>query len=306
MAQKVAVLMGGDSSERNISLMSGNAVLISLRENGINAYPIDTKHVSILDIKKQNFDKAFITLHGRGGEDGFLQAILEFLKISYTGSGILASALTIDKIRTKLLWKGYGLPTSNFVWLNRNNIGKKIDEKIKMIIKSLGFPVVVKPNTEGSSIGISKSNNVSDLYLAIEKAFSYDDNILIENFLSGPEYTVGILGTEVLPPIRIEPENEFYDYNSKYIAKNTNYFCPSDLDKEHEQEIKNLAISAWNILGCHGCGRIDIMMDNHKKFQLLEVNTCPGMTNKSLIPMAAKQFGLSFSQLVLKILEMDN
>lgn len=304
MTEKVAVLMGGTSAERDVSLMSGAAVLAGLREMGIDAHAVDTRDVSVLDLKQQGFAKAFIALHGRGGEDGTLQAVLEFLQLPYTGSGVMASAITMDKLRSKLLWQGRGLPSGKFVWLTRQQHEQGLDAEITDAIEALGLPLFVKPSCEGSSVGISRVNHADALPAALEEAFRHDDDVLIEAFLSGAEYTVGIVGEQILPSIRIKTASEFYDYEAKYISDDTEYFCPSGLSAEQEAELQTLVWSAWRALGCSGWGRVDVMADGEGNFQLLEVNASPGMTSHSLVPMAAKQAGYSFPQLVARILEL--
>lgn len=304
MTDKVAVLMGGTSAEREVSLMSGNAVLAGLREAGIDAHAVDTRDVSVLTLKEQGFDSAFIALHGRGGEDGTLQAMLEFLQLPYTGSGVMASAITMDKLRTKLLWQGRGLPSGRFVWLTRQQYQYGLDEETRDAITALGLPLFVKPSSEGSSVGISRVNTLDTLPAALEEAFRHDNDVLIEAFLSGAEYTVGIVGDQILPSIRIQTASEFYDYEAKYISDDTQYFCPAGLSAEKEAELQTLVLDAWRALGCSGWGRVDVMTDGEGNFQLLEVNTSPGMTSHSLVPMAAREAGMSFSQLVARILEL--
>ncbi|WP_343554720.1 D-alanine--D-alanine ligase [Pantoea sp.] len=304
MTEKVAVLLGGTSAEREVSLMSGTAVLAGLREMGIDAHAVDTRDVSVLELKQQGFAKAFIALHGRGGEDGTLQAVLEFLQLPYTGSGVMASAITMDKLRSKLLWQGRGLPSGKFVWLTRQQHEQGLDAEILASIEALGLPLFVKPSCEGSSVGISRVNHADALPAALEEAFRHDDDVLIEAFLSGAEYTVGIVGEQILPSIRIKTASEFYDYEAKYISDDTEYFCPSGLSAEKEAELQKLVSAAWRALGCSGWGRVDVMADGDGNFQLLEVNTSPGMTSHSLVPMAAKQAGYSFPQLVARILEL--
>jgi len=299
MSDKVAVLMGGTSAERDVSLNSGKAVLAGLLEAGVNAHPLDPKDYPVTQLKDDGFTKVFIALHGRGGEDGTLQGVLEFLSLPYTGSGVMASALTMDKFRTKLVWQALNLPVSPFVALFK---GKPCD--IQMIITKLGLPLIVKPANEGSSVGMSKVVSVDELKPALEKAFEHDDVILVEKWLSGPEYTIAILGDDVLPSIRIQPAAVFYDYEAKYLSDDTQYFCPSGLSEAKEQEIAQLAQAAYQAVNCRGWGRVDVMMDSDGKMYLLEVNTSPGMTNHSLVPMAARQYGLTFSQLVVKILEL--
>lgn len=304
MADKVAVLMGGTSAEREVSLMSGKAVLAGLREAGINAHAVDTREVSVLTLKEQGFDAAFIALHGRGGEDGTLQAVLEFLQLPYTGSGVMASAITMDKLRTKLLWQGRGLPSGRFVWLTREQYQAGLTAETREAVEALGLPLFVKPSSEGSSVGISRVNALEALPAALDEAFRHDDNVLIEAFLSGAEYTVGIIGDQILPAIRIQTASEFYDYEAKYISDDTQYFCPAGLSAEREAELQKLVWDAWRALGCSGWGRVDVMADGEGNFQLLEVNTSPGMTSHSLVPMAAREAGMSFSRLVARILEL--
>lgn len=299
MSEKVAVLMGGTSAERDVSLNSGKAVLAGLLEAGVNAHALDPKDYPVTQLKDDGFTKVFIALHGRGGEDGTLQGVLEFLSLPYTGSGVMASALTMDKFRTKLIWQSLNLPVSPFIALSKD---EPFD--IQAIITKLGLPLIVKPSNEGSSVGMSKVVSVSELKPAIETAFQHDSMILVEKWLSGPEYTVAILGDDVLPSIRIQPAAVFYDYEAKYLSDDTQYFCPSGLSEEKEKEIAELARAAYKAVNCRGWGRVDVMMDGDGKMYLLEVNTSPGMTNHSLVPMAARQYGLEFSQLVVKILEL--
>ncbi|XP_031628636.1 uncharacterized protein LOC116344299 [Contarinia nasturtii] len=304
MSDKVAVLMGGTSAERETSLLSGNSVVTGLREAGIDAHAIDTRDFPIQSLKEQGFKKAFIALHGRGGEDGTLQAVLESLNIPYTGSGVMASAIAMSKLRTKLLWRGYNLPVARFVWLTRQQKEAGLDDSTLKKIEALGLPIFIKPSNEGSSIGVSRVDCLDALSAALEEAFKYDNDVLIEAFLSGAEYTVGILGDQVLPSVRIQSENGFFDYNAKYISDKTQFFCPSGLSEKREAEIRALVSSAWRVLGCNGWGRIDVMADGEGNFHLLEANTSPGMTSHSIFPMAAKEAGLSFSETVNRILEL--
>ncbi|XBC40931.1 MAG: D-alanine--D-alanine ligase [Buchnera aphidicola (Nurudea yanoniella)] len=303
MIEKVAVLLGGTSKERNISLLSGYNILNSLLNSKINAYPIDTKYYPIIQLPTQGFKKAFLALHGNEGENGTIQGILKYLNISYTGSRILSSAISIDKMKTKLLWNSVNLPTIPYYFTNIEKFEKTSKKTFQKNILSLGLPLIIKPNTGGSSIGISLINSYNYLKKACMKAFQYDKNILIEKFVYGSEYSVGILENKILPSVLIISKNAFYDYKSKYESENTKYFCPSGLDKKKEIELKKIIKMAWNILGCTGWGRIDLIMDKYKKFWLLEMNTCPGMTKKSLIPIASKQAGISFKSLVLTILK---
>ncbi|CRY73262.1 D-alanine--D-alanine ligase [Yersinia pseudotuberculosis] len=302
MAEKVAVLLGGTSAEREVSLLSGQAVLAGLKEAGIDAYGVDTKDFPVTQLKEQGFDKVFIALHGRGGEDGTLQGVLEFLQLPYTGSGVMASALTMDKLRTKLVWQALGLPISPYVALNRQQFETLSPEELVACVAKLGLPLIVKPSHEGSSVGMSKVDHASELQKALVEAFQHDSDVLIEKWLSGPEFTVAILGDEVLPSIRIQPPGVFYDYDAKYLSDKTQYFCPSGLSDESEQQLAALALQAYQALDCSGWGRVDVMQDSDGHFYLLEVNTSPGMTSHSLVPMAARQYGLSFSQLVARIL----
>ena len=304
MAEKVAVLLGGTSAEREVSLMSGNAVLAGLKEAGIDAHAVDIRDFPVTRLKDEGFDKAFIALHGRGGEDGTLQGVLEFLQIPYTGSGVMASAITMDKLRTKYLWQGCGLPVSPYVAITRKEMDTGLSAETQARITALGLPLFVKPSNEGSSVGITRVNQADSLQAAIDEAFRHDDDVLIEAFLSGPEYTVGVIGNDVLPSIRIQVVSEFYDYEAKYFSDDTEYFCPSGLSAEKEAELSDIVLKAWRALGCSGWGRVDVMMGGDGEFYLLEVNTSPGMTSHSLVPMAGKQAGMTFSQLVTRILEL--
>ncbi|WP_118984958.1 D-alanine--D-alanine ligase [Photorhabdus sp. CRCIA-P01] len=304
MAEKVAVLLGGTSAEREVSLLSGQAVLAGLREAGIDAHPVDTTDFPVTQLKEAGFEKVFIALHGRGGEDGTLQGVLEFLQLPYTGSGVMASALSMDKLRTKQLWQGIGLTVSPYVSINSQQFERLTDSQLQEYVADLGLPLIVKPSLEGSSVGMTKVNEISELRGALEAAFRYDVDLLVEKWLYGPEYTVAILGDTALPSIRIQPAAVFYDYDAKYWSEETQYFCPSGLSDEKEQQLTELALKAYQSVGCRGWGRVDVMMDTDGDFYLLEVNTSPGMTSHSLVPMAARQAGLSFSQLVVKILEL--
>ncbi|EKT66981.1 D-alanine--D-alanine ligase [Providencia alcalifaciens] len=304
MTEKIAVLFGGTSAEREVSLQSGNAVLAGLRQAGIDAHPIDTQDFSVVTLKEAGFDKAFIALHGRGGEDGTIQGMLEFMGLPYTGSGVMASALSMDKLRTKQLWQGAGLSVSPYISLNRQKYTNIKKEQLAQQVKHLGLPLIVKPSLEGSSVGMSKVDSLDALPEAIELAFQFDDTLLIEKWLSGPEYTVAVLGDEVLPSIRIQPPGIFYDYEAKYLSDETQYFCPSGLTNDLEAKLADMAMKAYQAVGCRGWGRVDVMQDSDGEFYLLEVNTSPGMTSHSLVPMAARQAGMDFSQLVVRILEL--
>ena len=304
MTDKIAVLLGGTSAEREVSLNSGAAVLAGLREGGIDAYPVDPKEVDVTQLKSMGFQKVFIALHGRGGEDGTLQGMLELMGLPYTGSGVMASALSMDKLRSKLLWQGAGLPVAPWVALTRAEFEKGLNDKQLAEISSLGLPVIVKPSREGSSVGMSKVVAENALQDALRLAFQHDEEVLIEKWLSGPEFTVAILGEEILPSIRIQPSGTFYDYEAKYLSDETQYFCPTGLEASQEANLQALVLKAWTTLGCKGWGRIDVMLDSDGQFYLLEANTSPGMTSHSLVPMAARQAGMSFSQLVVRILEL--
>ncbi|QJC34847.1 D-alanine--D-alanine ligase [Enterobacteriaceae endosymbiont of Donacia piscatrix] len=303
MSNKIVVLFGGNSLEREISLKSGKSILNILKKSGINAIGIDPIKFPLLYLNKYGFKKAFIALHGKGGEDGVIQSILEYLNIPYTGSGVLSSAITINKFLTKIIWKEHGLPIIYpHLLLNKKKFTKKNYLIIEQKILKIKFPVIIKPNCNGSSLGIFKINHKDDLFNALEKSFIYDDNILIEQYIKGTEYSIGILNNKMLPPIRIEYSNIFYDYQSKYCLNNTKYFCPSGLNKSKEKELENIILKAWKVLNCKVWGRIDVILDENKNFQLLEINTIPGMTPKSLYPIAAQKAGLSFYNLIMKIL----
>ncbi|MEG5855124.1 D-alanine--D-alanine ligase [Enterobacter mori] len=303
MADKIAVLFGGTSAEREVSLNSGAAVLAGLREGGVDAHPVDPKEIDVTQLKAMGFDKVFIALHGRGGEDGTLQGLLELIGLPYTGSGVMASAISMDKLRSKLLWQGAGLPVAPWVALTRTECELGLSDSVNTRIAALGLPVIVKPSREGSSVGMSKVDKAEDLSAALTLAFQHDEEVLIEKWLSGPEFTVAMLGEEILPSIRIQPAGVFYDYEAKYLSDETQYFCPSGLEAESEADLQSLVLKAWNVLGCRGWGRIDVMLDGDGQFYLLEANTSPGMTSHSLVPMAARQAGMSFSQLVVRILD---
>ncbi|VFP82044.1 D-alanine--D-alanine ligase [Candidatus Erwinia haradaeae] len=306
MAKKIAVLLGGTSSERQISLLSGAAVLQGLKDAGINAYPIDVCNFPLMKLKKKGFIKAFIALHGRGGEDGIIQGVLEYLKLPYTGSGIMASSIAMDKVRSKYIWQGLGLPVPPFVLLTQDQMNSPWDKEVIVKLDQLGFPLFVKPNQEGSSLGSSRVNHKSELNKSLIHAFHYDNEVLIERFLVGEEYTVSIIGMDLLPSIRIKSRGQYYDYHSKYTSNQTQYFCPSGLSMQKEDELYALSIKAWNAIGCTGSGRVDIIMDDKEKFYLLEINSSPGMTSHSLLPLAAKQAGINFPSLVSRILSLAN
>jgi len=298
---RVGVLFGGLSAEREISLQSGAAVIEALEEAGIEFVAIDVGDNIIADIQAANIDRAFLILHGPGGEDGRMQALLEFLNIPYTGSDVASSALAMDKLRTKQLWRGVdingqqGLPTPEFAVLIEGSDFAKV-------LGKLGGEVIVKPANEGSSIGMSRVNTAAALEVAFQTAAQYQGSVLVERLIVGAEYTVAILDGVALPPIKLETDHSFYDFNAKYLADDTRYICPCGLSAEKEHELKTLALNAFNSVGCRGWGRVDVMADAQQNFYLLEVNTAPGMTGHSLVPMAAKAVGLSFAELVLTVL----
>lgn len=292
---RVGVLLGGTSSEREISLQSGAAVLAALEEAGIEHVAIDVGVNAIADIQAAKIDRAFLALHGSGGEDGRIQAVLEYLNIPFTGSGVQASALAMDKLRTKQLWRGVDLSTPDFAVLSADSDWGKL-------LGELGGEVMVKPAHEGSSIGMARVKAAQELASAFTNAAQYDGSVIAERLIVGSEFTVAILDGEALPPIKLETDHTFYDFNAKYIANDTRYICPCGLTPEKESELKQLALAAFDAVGCEGWGRVDVMADASLNFYLLEVNTLPGMTSHSLVPMAAKVRGLSFSELVLTIL----
>ena len=293
---KVAVLMGGWAAERDVSLKSGAAVLQGLLEQGVDAHAVDANR-DVLDVlRAEKFDRVFNILHGRGGEDGELQGALELLQIPYTGCGVMASAISMDKLMTKRIWTGSGLPTPAFEILTPESDFEKVVEK-------LGLPVMVKPAQEGSSIGMSKVSEAHQLKSAYEEAANYDDVVFAEQWVMGKEFTVAVLGDDVLPPIRLETQADFYDFDAKYTSNDTQYHCPCGLDDEAINALQTLSKAAFDIIGGTGWGRVDVMQDSNGTFWLIEVNTVPGMTDHSLVPMAAKQQGLSFSALTVEILK---
>jgi len=293
---KVAVLMGGPSAEREVSLKTGKAVLSALQRQNVMARGMDADKSTLRILEDEKFERVFIALHGRWGEDGVIQGALEMLDIRYTGSGVLGSALAMDKLRSKYLWSATGIPTPEYVVLAS---GTDPDE----VVGKIGLPVFVKPVREGSSLGISKAKTSAELKAAWEMAAKYDDQVIAERFIDGAEITCGILGDQALPLIRIETDREFYDYEAKYILDTTRYLCPCGLPSGQELELQSLARRAFTILGCSGWGRVDFMLDNSGKPYALEVNTVPGMTDHSLVPKAAKHAGINFDELVLRILE---
>ena len=294
---KVAVLYGGRSAEREISLKSGTAVLTALLKNGVDAQPFDPAEQDLYKLLEGGFKRAFIALHGRFGEDGTMQGALELMNIPYTGSGVLASALAMDKWRSKLVWQAAGLPVPAYEMLDAAS-------DLDATVERLGLPLFIKPANEGSSVGISKVKKASEMRAAYAEAAKHDKLVIAEKFISGGEYTVAILGEQALPVIKIEPANEFYDYEAKYLRNDTRYLCPSDLSQEKEAEMQRLALQSFELIGGAGWGRVDFLMDDAGQPYLLEINTVPGMTDHSLVPMAARQAGISFEQLVLTILEL--
>ncbi|MCF8150434.1 MAG: D-alanine--D-alanine ligase [Burkholderiaceae bacterium] len=293
---KVAVMMGGKSAEREVSLKSGAAVLAALRSSAVDAHSFDPRDKPLEALHAEGFERVFIALHGRGGEDGTLQGALQFLGLPYTGSGVLASALAMDKWRTKLVWQAAGLPVPDYAVLDA-------DSDYSAVESSLGLPLFVKPANEGSSFGISKVKQSGDLRAAYDLAARFDACVLAEKYLDGGEFTVGIIAGQALPVIRIVPATEFYDYDAKYLRDDTQYLIPSGLSDAQEAEMRELSLRAFAILGGRGWGRIDLMLDAAGSVYCLEANTAPGMTDHSLVPMAARAAGMPFEKLVLTLLE---
>jgi D-alanine-D-alanine ligase len=300
--ENVAVLYGGNSAEREVSLNSGRAVAEGLKRAGMTVELIDTKIITLDELKSRKIDRAFIALHGRGGEDGCVQGALEYLNIPYTGSNVLGSSLSMDKIRSKQIFKACGLPTAPFIVADKESYEPIL---LKKMLVDLGGRVMVKPANEGSSIGMAQASTEEQLHNALLEAFGFDNQVLLEAWIDGPEYTVAVIGTEALPTIHMKTPREFYDYEAKYQSKSTEYFCPSGLSDDDESDIKALAIKAFNATGASGWGRVDFMRNENKQWQILEINTVPGMTETSLVPKAAKVYGLNFSELVTKILQLS-
>jgi D-alanine-D-alanine ligase len=294
---KVAVLMGGPSSEREISFLSGNAVLGALRGKGVDAHAFDPAERDLWELKREGFARVFIALHGRFGEDGTVQGALETLEIPYTGSGVMASALAMDKWRTKLIWEARGIPTPRYRMADATTDWMRV-------VAELGLPLIVKPAREGSTIGLTKVTGVDhdELAHAYAEAAKYDDLVLIEEFIAGIEVTASILNGVALPLIRIEAPQGNYDYHNKYFSDETKYYCPSGLSEAKEKEIRATSLAAFDIVGCSGWGRLDAILRPDGTFQLLEVNTSPGMTGHSLVPMAARVAGINFPDLCVEIL----
>jgi D-alanine-D-alanine ligase len=294
---KVAVLLGGHSAEREISLMSGNGVLKALRAKGVDAHPFDPAERDLFDLRREGFARGFIALHGRGGEDGTVQGALEVLGLPYTGSGVLGSAVAMDKWRTKMIWLANGLPTPRYRIL-------AADDDWNAIAQELALPLIVKPANEGSTLGLTKVTSATQLPAAYQlAAIKYRDLALAEQFIDGPEYTASIVADAPLPLIRIEAPQGNYDYQNKYFTDDTKYHCPSGLPSEKEVALQALALKAFRLVGCSGWGRVDLMLNRQGRPFLLEVNTVPGMTNHSLVPMAARAVGMSYEDLCLRILE---
>ena len=286
--------MGGDSNERAVSLLSGEAVLHALKRLGINAEAFDPSSRDINEI--QSYNRAFIALHGRGGEDGSMQAFLKSKNIAYTGSDSLSSAIGMDKLKTKLLWRSLNISTPDFLQVTEKT-------SYEEIMSAIGVPFFIKPSNEGSSIGIDKIKNEKQYQDAFLKTSKIDANVIVEKFVDGEEFTVAIVNDKTLPVIKIKPSNEFYDYQAKYIKDDTQYICPSGIEKQKEVSISKEALQAFKIIGCSSWGRVDFMMDKQGRHYFIEVNTSPGMTSHSLVPMAAKEVGINFDQLGLEILK---
>ncbi len=293
---RVGVLLGGSAAERKVSLKSGAAVFDALKRKGVDAVAVDVTGSPIEALASHKVDRVFNIIHGRGGEDGVLQAVLEVIKLPYTGSGVMASALSMDKLRTKLCWLGYGLPTPKWHLL-------KSADDLDACIERLGFPVIVKPAQEGSSIGMNKASNREELVKALQIASEFDCDVYAESWVTGKEYTVALLDGEALPAIRLETPNVFYDYEAKYSATTTKYHCPCGLSPEQELQLQQLAVKAGEVIGIEGWARVDVFIDDAERAQLIEINTVPGMTDHSLVPMAARQAGIGFDDLVWRILE---
>jgi D-alanine-D-alanine ligase len=294
---KVAVLMGGPSSEREISFLSGNAVLKALVEKGVDAHAFDPRERPLFELRRDGFDRVFIALHGRFGEDGTVQGALETLGIPYTGSGVMASALAMDKWRTKLVWLASGIPTPAYRMVDAGTDWGRV-------VAELGLPLIVKPVREGSTIGLTKvtGGDRDQLARAYAEAAKHDELVLVEEFVAGIELTASILGDRALPLIRIEAPQGNYDYHNKYFSDETRYFCPSGLPQPKEREIRDASLAAFRIVGCTGWGRLDLILKPDGSFRFLEVNTSPGMTGHSLVPMAAKEAGMGFGDLCVEIL----
>jgi D-alanine-D-alanine ligase len=292
---KVAVLMGGWSAEREISLLSGEAVLKALKENKVDAHGVDVDHDIAHVLSEGDYDRVMIILHGRGGEDGVMQGLLETMQMPYTGSGVLGSALAMDKMRCKQIWQAKGLPTPEYVVLDS-------ESDCDVAIEKLGLPLIVKPVLEGSSVGMSKVDTAQEMLPAFIKAKQSECTVIAEKWITGGEYTAAILNRKVLPMIKLETDRAFYDYVAKYQSDDTRYICPCGLDEQQEAKLADIMLEAFDAINARGWGRVDFMLDEAGNPWLIEANTVPGMTDHSLVPMAARQAGIEFNQLVLEIL----
>ena len=293
---KVAVLMGGPSAEREISLISGKAVLAALRSKGVDAHAFDPAERDLVELKRKNFKRCFIALHGRFGEDGTVQGALEVLRIPYTGSGVMGSAIAMDKWRTKLVWDASGIPTPRFAMVTPGTNWERL-------VELMGLPIIIKPVHEGSTLGLTKVTQASQLPAAYELAARYDPLVIAEEFIEGQELTAAVLGESALPLVRIVAPEGNYDYRNKYFTDVTKYYCPSGVAPAVEEEIRQVTLKCFRVLGCRGWGRADLILRADGTYSFLEMNTSPGMTGHSLVPMAAKAAGLSYADLCVKILE---
>ena len=293
---KVAVMMGGTSAEREISLMTGSSVLIALRNRDVNAHVWDPAEKDLNELAEERFDRAWIALHGRGGEDGVMQGALECLALPYTGSGVLGCALSMDKIRTKQVIASCGFGTPSYAVVAK-------EDDFSAAVAGVELPLIVKPAREGSSVGMTKVETLGDLDAAVATALELDERVLVESWITGEEYTAGVLQGQTLPLIRIETPNTFYDYEAKYFSNETRYVCPSGLTASREQELAEIAMRVFAAVGADGWGRVDFILDDIGQPLFLEVNTVPGMTDHSLVPMAAKELGVGFDELVWRVLE---
>jgi D-alanine-D-alanine ligase len=293
---KVAVLMGGPSAEREISLISGRAVLEALKSRGVDAHGFDPAERELFELRREGFERAFIALHGRFGEDGTVQGALEVLRIPYTGSGVMGSAIAMDKWRTKLVWDASGIPTPRFAMVTPGTNWERL-------VELMGLPIIIKPVHEGSTLGLTKVTHASELPAAYELAARYDPLVIAEEFIEGRELTAAVLGEQALPLVRIEAPQGNYDYQNKYFTDDTKYFCPSGIDARIEEDIRQATLKSFRVLGCRGWGRADVILRADGSYSFLEMNTSPGMTGHSLVPMAAKAAGLTYADLCVKILE---
>ena len=301
---KVAVLLGGTSAERAVSLNSGQAVFNALIAQGVDAHKIDPKEYDVAQLKNDNFDRAFIVLHGRGGEDGTIQGLLSYLDIPFTGSRVLSSAIAMDKSKTKQIWSNFDLPMAKSLVISKESVDDNFNEELaESLLNTLSGVAMVKPVNEGSSIGMAKVSNAAELISALNAAFEFDHEVLLEAWITGEEYTVSMLNGVALPAIKMKSANAFYDYQAKYESTETQYFCPCGLKENEITVLNQLAEKAFKAIGCTGWGRVDFMRDESNAWYLLEVNTVPGMTETSLVPKAAKEAGIAFDNLVVEILK---